>query len=86
MAISRLILLEASPLRIPWWYAGAGQTLTHACGGDLRRFYTTQHQFYGGIDLPARTLYVCMLDHHGERLLPRTMPARPETCRKAIAP
>ena len=31
-------------------------------------------------------MYVCLLDQHGEILLHRTMPARPETFRKAIAP
>src|SRR5215831_17838206 len=50
------------------------------------RFYTKQHPFYCGIDLHARTMYVCMLDHHGESLLHRNMPARPETFLKAIAP
>src|SRR5919108_3547662 len=50
------------------------------------RFYTKQHQFYCGIDLHARTMYVCILDHHGEILLHRSMPARPETFLKAIAP
>ena len=25
------------------------------------RFYTTQHPFYCGIDLHARTMYVCIL-------------------------
>src|SRR6201993_1017237 len=50
------------------------------------RFYTKQHQFYCGIDLHARTMYVCILDHHGEILLHRNMPARPETFLKAIAP
>jgi len=49
------------------------------------RFYTKQHQFYCGIDLHARTMYVCILDHHGEILLHRNMPARPETFLKAIA-
>lgn len=50
------------------------------------RFYTKQHQFSCGIDVHARTMYVCILDHHGEILLPRTMPARPETWLKAMAP
>ena len=27
------------------------------------RFYTQQHQFYCGIDLHARTMYVCILNH-----------------------
>jgi transposase len=50
------------------------------------RFYTKQHQFYCGIDLHARTMYVCILDQHGELLLHRNMPASPETFLKAIAP
>jgi|SRR6516162_6860823 hypothetical protein len=50
------------------------------------RFYTKQHQFYCGIDLHARTMYVCLLDQHGEILLHRNMPANPETFLKAITP
>ena len=50
------------------------------------RFYTKQHQFYCGIDLHARTMYVCILDQHGEILLHRNMPASPATFLKAIAP
>jgi len=50
------------------------------------RFSTKQHPFSCGIDVHARTMYVCILDHHGEILLPRTMPARPETWLKAMAP
>lgn len=50
------------------------------------RFYTTQHQFYCGIDLHARTMYVCILDQAGETLLHRNMKATPEALLKAIAP
>ena len=50
------------------------------------RFSTKQHPFYCGIDLHARTMDVCILDQHGEIRLHRTMPARPETLLKAIAP
>jgi transposase len=50
------------------------------------RFYTKQHQFYCGIALHARTMYVCILDQHGEILLHRNMSASPETFLKAIAP
>jgi hypothetical protein len=35
------------------------------------RFYTTQHQFYCGIDLHARTMYVCILDQCGEIVVHR---------------
>ena len=50
------------------------------------RFYTTQHPFYCGIDLPARTMDVCILNHAGEMLVQGAMKASPETFLKAIAP
>jgi transposase len=50
------------------------------------RFYTQQHQFYGGIDLHARTMSVCILNSDGEIMLHRNMKASPETFLKAIAP
>ena len=50
------------------------------------RFYTTQHPFYCGIDLHARTMYLCILNQAGATLLHRNMPATPEALRKAIAP
>jgi hypothetical protein len=50
------------------------------------RFYTKQHPFSCGIDLHARTLYVCILRQDGERVLHRNMPAGPAPFLKAIAP
>src|ERR671925_559768 len=50
------------------------------------RFYTKQHQFYCGIDLHARTMYLCVLNQAGEILLHRNMKAGPEPFLKAIAP
>jgi len=50
------------------------------------RFYTKQHQFYCGIDLHARTMYVCILNQDSEIMLHRNMKASPETFLKAIAP
>jgi transposase len=50
------------------------------------RFYNAQHQFYCGIDLHARTMYVCILDHNGEILVHRTMKAGPDPFLKTIAP
>src|SRR3989449_8034045 len=50
------------------------------------RFYTTQHPFYCGIDLHARTMYVCILDQAGDTLVHRNMTATPEALLKAIAP
>ena len=37
------------------------------------RFYTQQHQFYCGIDLHARTMYLCILNRDGEILVHRNM-------------
>jgi transposase len=49
------------------------------------RFYTKQHKFYCGIDLHARTMYVCVLNQEGEILLHRDMKAAPGPFLKAIA-
>jgi transposase len=50
------------------------------------RFYTKQHQFYCGIDLHARTMYLCILNQDGEIVLHRNMKAAPDPFLKAIAP
>jgi len=50
------------------------------------RFYTQQHRHYCGIDLHARTMYLCILDHEGEIVLHRNMDARPDRFLKAIGP
>jgi transposase len=50
------------------------------------RFYTQQHPFYCGIDLHARTMYVCILDQSGEILVHRNMKTTPEAFLQAIAP
>jgi transposase len=50
------------------------------------RFYTKQHQFYCGIDLHARTMYVCVLNQDEEVLLHRDRKAAPGPFLKAIAP
>jgi transposase len=52
----------------------------------MMRFYTTQHHVYCGIDLHARTLYVCILNRDGEVLVHRNLKASPEALRKTIAP
>jgi len=50
------------------------------------RFYTKQHQFYCGIDLHARSMYVCIVNKDGEVLVHRNMKAAPEAFLKAVAP
>ena len=50
------------------------------------RFYTKPHQFYCGIDVHARSMYVCLLRHDGAMRIHRNMKAAPEPFLKAIAP
>jgi transposase len=50
------------------------------------RFYTTQHQFYCGIDLHARSMYVCVLNQDGEIVVHRNMKTSPDALLKVIAP
>ena len=54
-----------------------------------RRPHAILHQtapFYCGIDLHARTMYVCILSQDGEVVLHRNMQASPDALLKAIAP
>jgi transposase len=48
------------------------------------RFYLGEHRHYCGIDLHARTMYLCIVNSHGKVLLHRNMPARPEAFLAAI--
>ncbi|MDP3936783.1 MAG: IS110 family transposase [Deltaproteobacteria bacterium] len=50
------------------------------------RFYTKQHRYYCGIDLHARTMYLCILDQAGEVLLHRNVKSTPEAFLQAVAP
>ena len=50
------------------------------------RFYTKQHKAYCGIDLHARSMYMCILSQDGEILLHRNMKTSPEMFLKAITP
>ena len=50
------------------------------------RFYTKQHQFYCGIDLHARTMYVCILNQDGRGPAAPEYEGSPEPFLKAIAP
>ena len=47
-------------------------------GREPMRFYTKQHRHYCGIDLHARTKYVCILDAAGQVLVHKNLPAKPE--------
>jgi transposase len=50
------------------------------------QFYTKTHKFYCGIDLHARSMYLCILDQEGNTLVHRNMPTHGERFLKIIAP
>jgi hypothetical protein len=62
-------MIEASPSAYPSGMLAVGKTRLTKEGGDLIRFYTNPHNFYCGIDLHARSMYVCILSYDGEILL-----------------
>jgi len=50
------------------------------------RFYTQQHQFYCGIDLHARTMFVCILDQSGKICLEKNLHSCPDEFLTTIEP
>src|SRR5262249_30233384 len=50
------------------------------------RFYNQPHRFYCGVDLHARSMYLCILDQTGQAVLHDNHAADAETFRRAIAP
>ena len=49
-------------------------------------FYTQQHNHYCGIDLHAKAMYVCILDHNGTKLVHKNLPTTPDAFLRVIAP
>jgi hypothetical protein len=50
------------------------------------KVYNKQHPYYCGIDLHARTMYVCILDDAGNKVFHKNIACDPERFLKAIAP
>src|SRR5262245_56032875 len=50
------------------------------------RFYTQQHKHYCGIDLHARSMYVCLLDQAGTKLVHKNVAATPAAFLRTSAP
>ena len=50
------------------------------------RFYTSPHRHCCGIDLHAKTMYVCILDRDGQVLVHKNLPSNPEAFLEAVAP
>ncbi len=55
-------------------------------GGDTMRFYTGQHQYYCGIDLHTRNMYLCIVNQTDEILYHRDCPAKREVLLEKLAP
>ena len=49
-------------------------------------FYNTTHPYYCGIDLHARSLYVCIIDQDGNTCLHQEIPANPDRLLKLLLP
>lgn len=50
------------------------------------RFYKQQHRFYCGVDLHARTMYLCIYDHDGAVVFHRNLAAEASAFLDAVAP
>ena len=49
------------------------------------RFYITSHRYSCGIDLHARTMYVCILNLEGAIVFHRNPPSAPDAFLEALA-
>ena len=52
----------------------------------MLRFYTQQHNQYGGIDRQAKARYVCILDQRGTKLVHNNLPTTPAAFLRVSAP
>ncbi len=50
------------------------------------QFYTKNHPYYCGIDLHARSLYVCIINHDGEICIHQEIKASPEHLMRILEP
>ena len=50
------------------------------------RFYDQQHEFYCGVDLHTRKIYLCVLDREGKKRLHRNMRAKSNDFLRAVKP
>lgn len=50
------------------------------------RYYTKQHQYYCGIDLHTKSMYVCILNQEGEILVHKNLKTNPDSLLKVLAP
>ncbi len=50
------------------------------------KYYTKQHKYYCGIDLHARSMYICISDQEGNILVHKDISTRVEYFLKVINP
>ena len=50
------------------------------------RFYNQSYRFYCGVDLHARTMYLCILDNAGQVVFDKNLTAEPDAFLQAVAP
>lgn len=50
------------------------------------RFCRNSHPYYCGIDLHARMLYVCIIDHQGDKQLHQKITADPAELQSLLEP
>ncbi|HCM67746.1 MAG TPA: hypothetical protein DIS62_01925, partial [Candidatus Kerfeldbacteria bacterium] len=87
VSFKRLILFMPPSL---WCPRGACRDtlkgIPDAKGGERMRFYTRQHKYYCGVDLHARSIYVCILNQEGAVLVHKNLRAKPDAFLAVIAP
>ena len=52
----------------------------------MRYYKNSTHRYYAGVDLHARSMYVCILDQHGNIAFHKKLPTDPKVFLQAIAP
>ena len=52
---------------------------------EAKRFYKTQHSYYCGIDLHARSMFT-HIDHEGKTVFERDLPVGPDAFLEAVQP
>lgn len=50
------------------------------------RFYTKQHLYYCGVDLHARSMFICIIDNQGNTIAHKNIPTDPDCFLKIIDP
>src|SRR5262245_12675725 len=71
-------MMEMAPSRLP----------SHLKPEAFMRYYLPppDTRFYAGVDLHARSLFLCVLDRDGHELFARNLPAAPEPFLQAVQP